>query len=194
MSLRVLVVPGSLRDGSHNAKLAGLAVRELALQGAAVTRLSLADYPLPIYDADLEKEKGVPEPAKRLAAQFQAHEAVLLVSPEYNAGVSPLLKNTIDWISRIGVAAFRDRVFGLAAASTGQYGGLRGLMALRQSLEIGLGALVVPEQMLVPRAAAAFTDDGNLADSALRDRLRAVLKGLTGRAALLSGVRPWPDR
>ncbi|MYZ47608.1 NADPH-dependent FMN reductase [Propylenella binzhouense] len=179
----VLVIPGSLRSGSYNVRLASLAVKELALSGATVTRLSLADYPLPIYDGDLEAEKGVPEPARRLARHFLAHDAILIVSPEYNAGVSALVKNTIDWVSRVGMEPFRAAVFGLAAASPGGFGGLRGLISLRQSLELELGALVVPEQMLVPRAGAAFDADGAFVDPKMADRLRSMLRALLARAA-----------
>ena len=75
--------------------------KELALQGAEVTRISLADYPLPIMDEDLEKEKGVPENAVQLARQIAAHDGLLIASPEYNASIPPLLKNTIDWVSRV---------------------------------------------------------------------------------------------
>ena len=184
---RILVVPGSLRTGSFNARLAAEAVKHLALSGASVTRLSLADYALPLYDADLEAERGVPAPAVKLARLFAAHDAILLVSPEYNAGVSPLVKNTIDWISRVreaGAKPFSDRVFGLAAASPGNFGGIRGLIALRQSLELGLGALVIPEQFLLPRAREAFDDDG-FKDPEAAGRLRRMLDALRRHAQVL---------
>src|SRR5690349_4598944 len=98
---RVLVLGGSLRTGSHSAALAALAVQVLARRDVDVTRLSLADYPLPLYDADLEAEAGVPEAGRRLHAQLSGHAGVFVATPEYNASVPPLLKNAIDWVSRV---------------------------------------------------------------------------------------------
>jgi hypothetical protein len=81
--------------------VADCAQKELAMQGAEVTRISLADYPLPIMDEDLEREKGIPENAYKLARLFASHDALLICTPEYNGSIPPLLKNTIDWVSRI---------------------------------------------------------------------------------------------
>jgi chromate reductase len=186
--LRILVLPGSLRAGSFNARLAAQAAKHLALSDAAVTRLSLADYSLPLYDANLEAESGVPAPAVGLARQFAAHDAILLVSPEYNAGISPLMKNAIDWISRVreaGLKPFEDRVFALASASPGNFGGLRGLISLRQSLELGLGALVIPEQFILQRARDAYDAEGDFADADVSGRLARMLEALRRRTLLL---------
>src|SRR6201993_4044826 len=98
---KILVVPGSLRSGSHNVRLAALATKELALAEADVTRISLADYPLPIYDADLAHEKGPPVHAVKLKELMMAHRGVFLATPKYNASITPLLKNAIDWISAV---------------------------------------------------------------------------------------------
>ena len=127
--VKVLIVPGSNRSASLNVKLAGHIARELSLLGADATRISLADYPMPIYDGDDEAANGIPEPARKLIAQFKAHDAVVIVSPEYNGSIPGLLKNTIDWMSRDGVAPFRDRVFAIAAASPGALGGMRRVVA-----------------------------------------------------------------
>ncbi len=186
MSARVLVVPGSNRAASLNRKLASAAAAELASQGAHVTLISLSDYPLPVYDGDLEAEQGQPAAATRLIGQFQDHDAVLMVSPEYNAGVSPLVKNTIDWMSRGDGTPFKDCVFALAAASPGRFGGLRGLMMLRQTLGLGLGALIIPEQFLLPAANQAFHDDGRLSDDANPKALAAMLKSLLYAARQLT--------
>ena len=186
--LRILVLPGSLRTGSFNARLAAQAAKHLALSDASVTRLSLADYPLPLYDANLEAERGAPATAVNLAHHFAAHDAILLVSPEYNAGVSPLMKNTIDWISRVraaGLKPFEDRVVALASASPGNFGGLRGLISLRQSLELGLGALVIPEQFILQRARDAFDAEGDFADADVSGRLARMLDALRRRTLLL---------
>src|SRR5580692_10483780 len=101
MRPKILIIAASLRTGSHNARLAALAAKELTLAEADVTRISLQDYPLPIYDADLEAKSGVPHNAVQLKRMLTAHQGILIVTPEYNASVPALVKNTIDWISRV---------------------------------------------------------------------------------------------
>ena len=125
---KILVIPGSLRTGSHNAKLAAVAAYEFAQAGVDVTRISLADFPLPIYDGDLQAKSGVPKHAINLKRMIGAHHGVLFVSPEYNASVPPLLKNAIDWVSRVQDPhetrgdVFRNRAFALAGASQSRLG------------------------------------------------------------------------
>jgi chromate reductase len=188
---KILVIAGSLRAGSHNARLAALAAKELVLAEAEVTRISLADYPLPLFDADTHSESGPPRHAVALKHMLQGHRGVFMTSPEYSASVTPLLKNTIDWISRVRergeptYAAFKNRVFAIGAASTGSGGGLRSLLALRQILELGCGALVVPEQVAVPRAGEAFDDMDNLKDEALAAALKAAARRLVELASML---------
>src|SRR6185437_14211866 len=126
----VLVFAGSIRTGSHNARLAALATKELLLAGADVTRISLADYPMPLYDGDLEGSSGAPGNAYKLKALMMAHQGVFIASPEYNASMTPLLKNALDWISRVRergeepLAAYKNRVFAIGAASDNPYGGM----------------------------------------------------------------------
>ncbi len=185
---RILVFAGSIRTGSFNARLAALAAKEFALAGADVTRISLQDFPMPIYDGDLEAASGAPANAVKLKQMMMAHQGVFIASPEYNASITPLLKNTLDWISRVRegketpLAAYRDRVFALGAASNGVYGGMRSLLALRQVLEIGCGALVIPEQIAVSRAAEAYDDMDNLKDERTADLLRSVVRRLIDMA------------
>jgi len=100
-ALKILVIPGSLRTGSLNAKLAATLAHELSQAGADVTRISLADFPLPIYDGDLQAKSGVPKNAVNLKRMMASHHGVVLVTPEYNSSVPPLVKNTIDWVSRV---------------------------------------------------------------------------------------------
>jgi len=191
---KILIIPGSLRTGSHNARLAALATKELALAEAEVTRISLADYPLPLFDADLASESGLPAAAVQLKRMVMAHQGVFITSPEYSASVTPLVKNTIDWISRGGgrdrgepnYTAFKGRVFAIGAASSGSGGGMRSLMALRQILELGCGALVIPEQISVPRADQAFDDMDNLKDEVLAAALKTVARRLVELAGVLS--------
>jgi len=188
---KILVIPGSLRAGSHNARLAALAAKELVLLDAEVTRISLEDYELPLFDADLAATSGPPAAALKLRQMLVAHRGVFITSPEYSASVTPLLKNAIDWVSRVRergeptYAAFKGRVFALGSVTSGSGGGIRSLMALRQILELGCGALVIPEQVSVPRAERAFDDDDNLKDEALAAALRAAMRRLVELAGLM---------
>ena len=140
---KILVIPGSLRAKSHNVRLAALATKELTLADADVTRISLADYPLPIYDADLAERSGPPINALKLKQLMSAHQGVFIASPEYNASITPLIKNTIDWISVVRergdppLAAYQNRVFALGGASPGRSGAMQSLLALRQVLAVG---------------------------------------------------------
>lgn len=185
--MKILLVPGSTRTGSLNEKLAMAAEKTAALAALNVTRISLTDFAMPIYNGDEENRDGQPAAAWELARLFSAHQGIVIVSPEYNAGMPPLLKNTLDWISRIqdpDISPFKKPVFALAAASPGGFGGMRGLMMLRQTLQLGLGALVIPEQMLLPRAGSAFSDDGQLMDEGTANRLDAMLAALLARIPL----------
>jgi len=179
---KILVIPGSLRTGSHNARLAALAAKELVLADAEVTQISLQDYPLPLFDADTMAADGLPPRALQLQRMMAAHQGVFVTSPEYTASVTPLLKNTIDWVSRARVRgeanyrAFKDRVFAIGAASSGAGGGMRSLMALRHILELGCGALVIPEQISVANAADAFDDMDNLKDECAAAALKALAR------------------
>jgi NAD(P)H-dependent FMN reductase len=181
---RILVFAGSIRTGSFNARLAANAAKQLALLEAEVTHISLADFPMPLYDGDLEARSGQPENAIKLKQLFMAHGGIFIASPEYNASITPLLKNTLDWISRVRegrespLAAYKDRVFALGGASNGNYGAMRSLLALRQVLEIGCGALVIPDQIAVPRAADAYDENDNLKDEQTMNRLKGVLQRL----------------
>jgi chromate reductase, NAD(P)H dehydrogenase (quinone) len=181
---KILVMAGSLRAGSHNGRLAALVAKELALGEADVTRISLADYPLPLLDADLLSDSGPPDNAVKLKHMLSAHQGVFIASPEYTASVTPLLKNAIDWITRVRerndapYAAFKDRVFALGSASAGADGGLHALLALRQILEVGCGAVVLPEQINVGRADDAFDDMDNLKDEELTTALKEMVRRL----------------
>lgn len=187
-SPKILVLPGSVRSGSHNVRLAALATKELTLLDADVTRISLADYPLPIYEADLDARAGQPAHAVKLKQMMMAHHGVFIATPEYSASVPPMLKNALDWVSRVRergdptYAAFKGRVFAIASASPGKFGGLRAAMALRQVLELGCGALVIPEQVSVSQADHAFDDMDNIADTNTANLLRAQLSRLVEMA------------
>ncbi len=175
---KILVFAGSIRTGALSRRLAALAARELALADAEPSLISLEDYPMPIYDGDLEARDGAPENAKKLRRMLLAHRGVFIATPEYNASLPPLLKNTLDWISRAKEPAsdpFKGRFFAIGSTSNGRLGGYRALIALRQTLELGLGCTVLPEQIAVAEAGQAFDENGGLKDSRQAGFLRAAL-------------------
>ncbi len=189
---KILVIPGSVRNRSHNARLAALAAKELTLADAEVSQISLFDYAMPLYDPDHDVVSGPPPNAVKLKKMMAAHHGIFIASPEYNASVSPLLKNAIDWVSRVrekgepAYAAFHRGPFALGSASSEPLGGARGLLALRQVLELGCGALVLPEQVTVPNAENAFDDLDNLKDARQEAALRSLARRLVEVAQQLS--------
>ncbi len=189
---KILVIPGSLRSGSHNVRLAALAAKELVLAEADVTRISLQDFPLPLFDPDANDGSGPPHNAVMLRRMLEAHQGVFIASPEYSASVTPLLKNSIDWVSRVrgrgepAYAAFKNCVFALGAASTGPGGGLRSLIALRQILELGCGALVIPDQVAIAHAEQAFDEMDNLKDQNLVQSLKTMARRLVELARVMA--------
>ena len=182
-ALKILVIPGSLRSGSLNARLAAVAAHALAREGADITRISLGDFPLPIYDGDLQAKSGVPKHAVNLKRMMAAHHGVLIVTPEYNSSVPALVKNTIDWISRVHDPqetrgqVFRDRAFAIAAASGGRLGGARALAALRLILT-ACHAPVVPNQLALSFAEEAYDDKDRLKHAHDIEALNAMLRQL----------------
>ncbi|MCB1462613.1 MAG: NAD(P)H-dependent oxidoreductase [Nitratireductor sp.] len=188
---RILILPGSNRAASYNARLAGAIVKALTRFDCEITRITLRDYEMPLYDADLESERGVPKNALKLAGLFHAHDAIMLVSPEYNTSLTPLAKNTLDWISRVksggahALEPFRGKLFAISSASPGMYGGMRGLIHLRAVLS-SLGALVIPEQVALSHAAQAFDDMDALKDEAIAARMEAMCASLVEKATLLA--------
>jgi chromate reductase len=182
-ALKILVIPGSLRTGSLNAKLAAAVTHELVQTGAEVTRISLADFPLPIYDGDLQAKSGVPKNAVNLKRMMGSHHGVLIVTPEYNSSVPALVKNTIDWISRVQDThetrgqVFRDRAFAIAAASGGRLGGTRALAALRLILT-ACHATVVPNQLALSFADEAYDDTDRLKHASDIEAMGAMVRQL----------------
>ncbi|MES2028148.1 MAG: NAD(P)H-dependent oxidoreductase [Pseudomonadota bacterium] len=182
-AIKILVIPGSLRTGSLNAKLAAVAIDALVRADVDVTRISLGDFPLPIYDGDLENNSGVPKHALDLKRMISAHDGVLIVTPEYNASLPPLVKNTIDWVSRVEDApeskgqVFRERPFAIAAASNGRLGGARCLQALRLVLS-ACRAMVIPNQLTLAFAGEAYDDMDRLKYAADKDAMTAMVRQL----------------
>lgn len=179
---RILAFAGSNRKESFNRKLLHVAAEAARAAGAQVTLLELRDYPLPIMDQDLEKESGIPENAMKLKKIFGEHQGLVIASPEYNSSVSPLLKNTIDWVSRPvpgepALAAYQGKVATLLSASSGALGGLRGLVHLRAILG-NIGVIVLPEQVAISSAQEAFNADGTLKDVKQQPKLENAMKKL----------------
>jgi NAD(P)H-dependent FMN reductase len=182
-ALKILVIPGSLRTGSLNARLAAAAAHQFAQADAEVTRISLADFPLPIYDGDLQSKAGVPKNAVNLKRMIGAHHGVLIVTPEYNACVPPLVKNTIDWVTRVQDShetrgqVFRGRPFAIAAASESRLGGTRSLAALRLILT-ACHATVIPNQLALSFASEAYDDMDRLKHPTDIEALGAMVRQL----------------
>lgn len=180
---KILIIPGSTRTGSHNVKLAAVAAHHVAQAGADVTRISLGDFPLPLYDGDLQARSGVPKHAVNLKRMIGAHQGVLIVTPEYNASIPPLLKNAIDWVSRVQDPhedrgeVFRGRPFAIAGASSGRLGTVRALAALRLILS-ACQANVIPQQLALSFADQAYDEMDRLKLTADRDALDATVHQL----------------
>ena len=169
MMPRILAFAGSLRRESFNKKLVSIAAHGARQAGAEVTLIDLKDFPLPVFDQDLEAEQGMPENGKKLKKLFIDHNGLLIASPEYNSSITAVLKNTIDWVSRPApgeppLVAFRGKVASLMSASPGALGGLRGLVHVRSILG-NIGVIVLPDQIAVAKAHDAFQPDGSLRDS-----------------------------
>jgi len=187
---KIAIIVGSTRDGSFNRALGALAAARLEAHGAEVRLVDLAALDLPIYTAALEAN-AFPADALKLKAALVAQDGLLMVSPEYNGSIPALLKNAIDWASRptgdeglVAFSAFRGKAAAVMSASISPFGGIRGLAHLRQILGT-VQMLVIPDQVLVPNAHAAFDGNGQLKDAlpaSLVDmttaRLVAVAKAL----------------
>jgi NAD(P)H-dependent FMN reductase len=179
---KILVLAGSAREASLNKKLARLAARCVDEAGGAATFADLRDYPIPIYDADLEDREGMPRFAVSLRQLFVSHHGLLIASPENNGSVSALTKNTIDWLSRdyqgrSGLEPYRGKVAAIMGASPGGFGAISGLAHLRQILT-KLLVLVIPEQVTLSKADQAFNQDGSFVDDLNLNAVTAVAKRL----------------
>lgn len=178
--MKLLILPGSARSGSYNAKLAALAAEHARQSGAEVDLVAADDLRLPIYDGDSEEAQGLPPEAKALKQRFLAAQAIVFACPEYNSSITPLLKNVIDWVSRAesdeepGLAAYRGKVAGLVSASPGALGGLRGLVTVRSILG-NIGVVVVPNQVAIGKAYEAFDDQGKLKNEGQQKSLAGVV-------------------
>ena len=196
--VKILVLAGSSRRDSLNKKLARVAARHAAEAGGEVVFIDLQDYPMPIYNGDLEAAEGLPANARKLRDVFLAHDALLIASPENNSSVTALLKNTLDWLSRSvgdghginsGLAPYRGKLAGIMSASPAPFAGIRALPHLRQILA-SLGVTVLGAQVSIPRADHAFTPEGALVDGAIDDLVAKLARAVVATAGKL---REAPD-
>lgn len=187
---RILAFAGSTRTASFNKRLIKVAAAGAREAGAEVTEIDLRDFPMPLYDGDLEAASGLPEHAQRLKALFLSHDGLLISAPEYNSSTSGVLKNAIDWVSRSApgeapLACFVGKTAVLMSASPGGLGGLRSLLHLRALLS-NIHVLVLPDQLAVSKAHEAFAEDGSLKDAkqqAAAGRLGNVLTDMLRKLA-----------
>jgi chromate reductase len=192
-STKLLFFAGSAREASFNKRLARLGAEIAEANGLAATFADLGDYPMPLYDADLQAIDGIPDNALKFEALMKVHTGVFIACPEYNASITPLLKNTLDWVSRVRnegeepLAVFKTRVFALGAASPGGMGGLRGLNTVRTTLELGLGALVLPDQFAIPKAGEAFQENDHLRNKDSQEKFKQLVQKLARAAHVLHG-------
>ena len=190
MSVKILVFAGSLRQGSHSKQLARAAAAMATAAGAEATFIDLRDYPMAIYDGDVEASEGPPENAFRLQELIAAQDGLIIVSPEYNHSMPALLKNTLDWVSRTprvrGANPFKGKVAALMGASPGGLGGIQGLDHVRRVVEV-VGALVLPGVVALPHADQAFADDGSLKDERMAGRVGDLVSELVATAHRLRG-------
>lgn len=188
---KILVFAGSARKESFNRKMAHLAAAAVRAAGGDATEVELRDYPLPLFDQDEEAAGGLPENAVKLKKLFVEHQGLLIASPEYNSSITPLLKNTLDWVSRTAhgegpLAAYQGKVAGLVSASPGLLGGMRALVTVRSMLS-NIGVIVLPEQLSVSKANDAFEPDGSLKDAKQRATLEKIAKRLVETVGKLTG-------
>lgn len=189
--VRILGFSGSLRAGSFNSKLVAVALNGAQAAGAEVRQVNLRDYPLPLFDEDIESQSGPPENAKKLKELLKAHQGFVVACPEYNSSITAALKNMFDWVSRPApgekpLECFTGKVYGLLAASPGALGGLRGLVTVRSILG-NIGVLVLPEQVAVSKAHEAFESGGHLKDVTMQKKVEDLGAAVAKTAAKLAG-------
>jgi NAD(P)H-dependent FMN reductase len=180
---KIIIIPGSTRKDSVNAKLGEAFRLQLNDLGADADLITLADFAMPIFNQDDEAQNGAPSSAKELASLVAGYQGVVLINPEYNGSLTPLLKNTLDWLSRdVGEKVYQNRTFALAACSPGALGGIRGLSRLRDIL-VSVVADTITPQLAVGGAGDAFADDGTLTNERAQGMLKTMCETLIKRAS-----------
>lgn len=177
---KVLAFAGSTREDSVNKKLISEAAQIARQMQANVTVVDLKDYPTPFYDEDLEAREGMPIKAKQFRQLMIQSDVIMIASPEYNASLSAVLKNAIDWASRNedgegSREAFKGKTFVIMSASPGAGGGARGLIHLRAIIE-NIGGKVLPQQVAVADAYNAFDEQGHLKDENIKKEIAQLVR------------------
>ncbi|MCE9544574.1 MAG: NAD(P)H-dependent oxidoreductase [Planctomycetia bacterium] len=189
---RILALAGSTRRDSFNKRLLRIAVEAARQAGAEVTIIDLKDLALPLFDQDDEAERGLPLGALELKRQMATHQGLLISAPEYNSSITGVLKNAIDWASRVAtpdepaLSSFRGKVAAIISASPGALGGLRGLVHLRSILS-NINVLVLPEQKSIMKAYEAFEPDGKLKNAQDQQAVERIGAGLAKLLQRLGG-------
>ncbi|USR90628.1 NAD(P)H-dependent oxidoreductase [Phormidium yuhuli AB48] len=190
---KILAFAGSSRTGSFHKALVKIAAQGAEAAGAEVTLIDLGDYPMPLYNQDLEAKEGFPDSVLAFKKLLKSHHGLLIASPEYNSSITPLLKNAIDWASRpeegeppLSLTCFRGKVAALMATSPGGMGGLRGLVHVRDILQ-NIGVIVIPQQKTISGAYQAFNEQGQLIDAEQDAAVREVGKALATVSQKLHG-------
>jgi len=186
---KILAFAGSMRTGSFNKMLVKIAAEGARAAGAEVTLVDLKDFPMPVYDGDLEEASGLPEHAKRLKKLFLENDGLMLSTPEYNSSIPGTLKNVIDWVSRSEpgehpLAAYAGKTAVLMSASPGGLGGIRSLNVVRTMLA-NIKVLVLPDSVSVSKAGEAFNPDGSLKDAKQAASVQKLGKSLAETIAKL---------
>lgn len=179
---KIIALSGSTRTGSYNKMLVKIAVEGAREAGADVSYIDLKDYPMPIYDGDLEEKGGLPINARKLKDLFLENRGLLIASPENNGSFTAVLKNAIDWLSRPvkgypPLECFVNKYAVLMGTSTGYWGAVRSLIQLRHVLG-HIKVTVLPDHINIPLADSAFESDGSLKDKKHHESTKALGKRL----------------
>ncbi len=181
---KILAFAGSTREESFNKKLVKISAEGARKAGAEVTYIDLKDYPMPLFDQDMEAKDGMPDNAKKVKQMMIEHDGFLIACPEYNSSITPLLKNVIDWASRPTakdeprLIAYAGKCAAIMSASPGALGGLRGLVHVRSILQ-NINVMVIPNQRTIGSAYNAFDESGNLKD----EKQQSAVEDLGGKLA-----------
>lgn len=171
----LLGISGSLRQGACNRRLI-----RAAAQTYGEAELIMADLHLPLYDGDLEDAEGIPPAVQALADQIAAADAVIVSTPEYNKNLSGVLKNALDWVSRVKGNPWKDKPVVLLAASDGRSGGERAMHSLILCMMPFRANLVYGPEVLLAFCDEAFDEAGNLSDERGQRLLATLMKKLRG--------------
>lgn len=180
--MKILVWPGSLREQSLNRKLACLISKKLTAFNVEVDLIDFREYPMPLFDGDIQNTSGVPETTIGLAKKISDCDGFVLVMPEYNYGVPGPVKNAIDWLSRIRPYPTSGKIGFLSSASPSLVGGARGLISVRPTLSF-MGAWLMPDAFSLANAPQAFDSESSLKDDELDDMLLEMLKKFVNAAS-----------